>query len=214
MQGIRELVLDHARDALPMLRIGKPVRPVGDERPGTNMRNPCREGVDIAFGAVRLLHLPGEPIIRNSTLPRRENQRGWSPVPRGWLARSCGNPGPDRLPIAVSPRRVSLPSARMSSSRAACSSTRMSSATGARVSPCSVGGNASEACRAPIEEKSRSEFRHCSNFSGSKLWLSSRCTISSSNGAQRPVVPKVPSRVARPARPAICASSAGLRCRN
>ena len=33
-------------------------------------------------------------------------------------------------------------------------------------------------------------------------------------GAQRPVVPKVPLRVARPARPAICANSAGVSLRN
>jgi hypothetical protein len=57
--------------------------------------------------------------------------------------------------------------------------------------------------------KSSAVLRHCSCFSGSNEWLSSACTISVSNGGQRPVVPKVPSRVARPARPAICASSDG-----
>ena len=41
MQGVRELVLDIARDALPMFRIRQPVGPVGNERPGPNMRDPC-----------------------------------------------------------------------------------------------------------------------------------------------------------------------------
>ena len=81
----------------------------------------------------------------------------------------------------------------------------MSSATGARVSPGSLGVAAREACSAPIEAKSRLGLRHCSMRTGSKVWLSSACTSSGSNGSQRPVVPKVPSRVARPARPAICA---------
>ena len=101
--------------------------------------------------------------------------------------------------------------ARTSSSRAAWSSTRISSATGARVIVFSVGAAASVACKAPIEEKSRSVLRHCTIFTGSKLCDSSACASSLSNGGQRPVVPKVPSRVARPARPAIWASSAGLK---
>ena len=42
----------------------------------------------------------------------------------------------------------------MSSSRAACSSTRMSSAIGARVRPLSFGVSASDACSAPTEKKS------------------------------------------------------------
>ena len=52
----------------------------------------------------------------------------------------------------------------------------MSSAIGARVRPGSVGVIASEACSAPIEEKSRSVLRHCSTRTGSNEWLSSACT--------------------------------------
>jgi hypothetical protein len=48
----------------------------------------------------------------------------------------------------------------------------------------------------------------------SNVWFCSAFTSSGSNGAQRPVVPKVPLRVARPARPAICANSDGLSLRN
>ena len=67
---------------------------------------------------------------------------------------------------------------------------------------------------APSEEKSSFELRHCSIFTLSKVWFCSALTSSGSNGAQRPVVPKVPLRVARPARPAICANSAGFSLRN
>ena len=63
---------------------------------------------------------------------------------------------------------------------------------------------------APSEEKSSAVLRHCSTFTESKVWLSSACTSSVSNGGQRPVVPKVPSRMARPARPAICAELGGI----
>ena len=81
---------------------------------------------------------------------------------------------------------------------------------GARVRPPSFGVSASEACSAPTEEKSSAVLRHCSILIGSNEWVSSACASSVSNGGHRPVVPKVPLRVARPARPAICASSAGL----
>ena len=69
----------------------------------------------------------------------------------------------------------------------------MSSATGARVSGASVGAVASDACSAPIEEKSRSVLRHCSILTGSKVWLSSACTSSrlerraAAGGAERAV---------------------------
>ncbi len=61
----------------------------------------------------------------------------------------------------------------------------------------------------PSDEKSSRVFRHCSILTLSKVWFCSALTSSGSNGAQRPVVPKVPLRVARPARPAIWANSAG-----
>ena len=79
----------------------------------------------------------------------------------------------------------------------------MSSATGARVRPFSFGTSDSDACSAPTDMKSSAVLRHCSTLSDSNEWLSSACTTSVSKAGQRPVVPKVPSRVARPARPAI-----------
>ena len=147
----------------------------------------------------------GEPVGRDRALPHQEAIEGRRPARHGWPARSCGSREPGRPPTTARPRRASVASARTSSSRAACSSTRMSSATGARVRPLSVGVSASDACSAPSEAKSSSVLRHCSILIGSNEWLSSACTSSVSNGGQRPVVPKVPSRVARPARPAICA---------
>ena len=57
MQRIGQLVLDRAGDALPMLRIGEPIRAVGNESPGPDMRDPVGEGVDVAVGPVGLSHL-------------------------------------------------------------------------------------------------------------------------------------------------------------
>ena len=76
------------------------------------------------------------------------------------------------------------------------------------------GDSASDTCSAPSEAKSSLELRHCSILTLSKVWFCSALTSSGSNGAQRPVVPKVPLRVARPARPAICANSDGVSRRN
>ena len=177
------------------------------------MGDAVRERVDVAVGAIGLRDLAGEPVGRNCALAHekaveRDHELGMGR--RRDLA-VIGNLADFPQPLDVGAGPVS---ARTSSSRAAWSSTRMSSATGARVSVFSVGAAASVACNAPIEEKSRSVLRHCTIFTGSKVCDSSACASSVSNGGQRPVVPKVPSRVARPARPAICASSAGLSLRN
>ena len=57
MQRIGQLVFDRAGDALPMLRIGEPIRAVGDESPGPDMRDPVGESIDVAVGPVGLGHL-------------------------------------------------------------------------------------------------------------------------------------------------------------
>ena len=57
VQRIGQPVLDRARDLLPMLGIGQPVRTVGREGPGPDMGDAVRERVDVAVGVVGLRHL-------------------------------------------------------------------------------------------------------------------------------------------------------------
>ena len=77
----------------------------------------------------------GEPVGRDCTLPHQETIEGRRPARHGWPARSCDSREPGRPPTAARPRRALAPSARTSSSRETCSSTWISSAIGARVSP-------------------------------------------------------------------------------
>src|SRR4029077_18279598 len=72
VQGVRQLVLDRARDALPVLGIGEPVRTVGGERPGSDMRDTVRQRVDIAVGAIGLLDLASEPVGGNGSFPHEK----------------------------------------------------------------------------------------------------------------------------------------------
>ena len=154
VQRIGQLVLDRAGNALPMLRIGKPIRAIGDESPGPDMRDPVGKGIDVAVGSVGLGNLASEPVGRDVTLSHQESIEGHHKFGMGRrrdlavVGDLADIPQPlDRLPLFAQARRTS-------SSRAACSKTRMSSAVGARVRPCSVGVTASDACKAPIEEKS------------------------------------------------------------
>ena len=63
--------------ALPMLGIGEPVRTVGREGPGPDMRDAVRQRVDVAVGVVRLLDLAGEPVDRDRAFPHQETiERG------------------------------------------------------------------------------------------------------------------------------------------
>ena len=77
VQRIGQLVLNRARDALPMLRIGKPIRTVGNESPGPDMRDPVGERIDVAVGPVGLRDLTGEPIGRDVTLSHQESIEGY-----------------------------------------------------------------------------------------------------------------------------------------
>ena len=210
VQRVGQPVLDAARDALPVLGIGEPVRAVCRKGPGPDVGDPVRERIDIAVGAVRLRNLRGEPVGRNCTLPHQEIHRGWRQLGMGGrrdlaIVRNLAD-----LPQPLDRGRAMWPNARTSSSRETCSSTWISSAIGARVRPCSVGVCASDAASAPSEEKSSALLRHCSTFTESKVWLSSACASSGSNGGQRPVVPNVPSRMARPARPGDLAELGGI----
>ena len=47
-----------------MIGVGQPVRAVGDEGPGADLRDPARQRVDIAGDAVGLVDLGGEPCVR------------------------------------------------------------------------------------------------------------------------------------------------------
>src|SRR5262245_8343257 len=67
MQRIGQLVLNPARDALPMVGIGEPIRPVGNESPGPDMRDPVGESVDAAVGPVGMSNLTSEPICGDVT---------------------------------------------------------------------------------------------------------------------------------------------------
>ena len=51
-----------------MLGVGQPVRPVGDEGPGADLRDPARQRVDIAVGAVGLVDLGGVPGVGDAAL--------------------------------------------------------------------------------------------------------------------------------------------------
>ena len=76
VQRVGQLVLDRARDALPVLGIGEPVRTVRRKGPGPDMRDAVRERVDVAVGAVGLRDLAGEPVGRESYPPASGNHRG------------------------------------------------------------------------------------------------------------------------------------------
>ena len=204
VQRIGELVLYSARDVLPMLGIGEPIRPVGGEGPGADMGDAIGERVDIAVGPVGEGDLMREPVDRDGPLAHQKAVERDHQLGMGRPARSCGSRGPGRRPTGARPQRRRGQRAHVVVAHGMFEH-RMSSAIGARVSPLAVGVAESVACSAPSEEKSSAVLRHCSKRTGSKEWLSSACTSSVSNGGQRPVVPKVPSRVARPARPAICA---------
>src|SRR5689334_17529248 len=77
VQRIGQLVLNRARDALPMLRIGKPIRAVGNESPGPDMRDPVGESVDVAVGSVGMGYLTSEPIRGDVTLSHQESIEGY-----------------------------------------------------------------------------------------------------------------------------------------
>ena len=69
MQRVRQLVLDRAGNALPVLGIGEPVGAVGGEGPSPDVGNAVRERVDVAVDAVRLLDLAGKPVNGNGAPP-------------------------------------------------------------------------------------------------------------------------------------------------
>jgi hypothetical protein len=157
VQRIRELVLDAARDALPVFRIGKPVGTVRHEGPGPHMRDPVRQRIDVAVGPVGLGHLGENQSVGNSTLSHQKSIEGRNQLGMRWPARSCGSREPGRRPTTAR-RRGGAPCADLRVARGV-SSTRMSSAIGARVSPARPApSTTSEACSA---RSSRSRDPSC-----------------------------------------------------
>ena len=76
MQGIGKLVLDRARDALPMHGIVEPVGAVRGESPGANLCDAVREGIDVTISPIGVAELPGDPVVRYSTLAHQESIEG------------------------------------------------------------------------------------------------------------------------------------------
>ena len=60
-----------------MIGVGQPVRPVGDEGPGADLRDPARQRVDIAGDVIGLVDLGAEPGVGNPAfLHQKAVQRG------------------------------------------------------------------------------------------------------------------------------------------
>ena len=74
MQRVGQSVLDAARDALPMLGIGEPIRTVGGEGPGPDMGDAGRQRVDVAVDAVGQRDLAGEPIVGDFALAHADSR--------------------------------------------------------------------------------------------------------------------------------------------
>src|SRR5262249_32811001 len=77
VQRVGQFVLNRARDALPMVRISKPIRAVGNESPGPDMRDPVGESVDVAVSPVGMGNLTSEPICGDVTLSHQESIEGY-----------------------------------------------------------------------------------------------------------------------------------------
>ena len=72
MQRIGQFIFDFPRHPLPVVGVGQPVRPVGDEGPGADLRDPARQRVDIAVDAVGLVDLGRIPGIGDATFLHQE----------------------------------------------------------------------------------------------------------------------------------------------
>ena len=76
VQRVRQTVLYPTRLALPMLGVGEPVAAIGDEAPGAHLRDPLRQRIDIAIGAIDFRQTPGKPVVRNAPAPHDEEKDG------------------------------------------------------------------------------------------------------------------------------------------
>jgi hypothetical protein len=76
VQRIGKPVLNRPGDALPVVGIAKPIRSIGRERPGSDMRNPGRKGIDVAVDMVCRRDLVSKPVVRNPTLSEQKTIEG------------------------------------------------------------------------------------------------------------------------------------------
>ena len=215
MQRIGQFIFDFPRHSLPVIGVGQPVRPVGDEGPGADLRDPARQRVDIAGDAVGLVDLGAEPGVGNPALFASGIRTAWSRVRHARPAQSCGNPGSGRRPTAV-PRRPCHAPCRAHRRRARRDRARAGLRRSARGSaPHAVGASASDTCKRA--ERGEIQFRiaplqhfHAARRCGS----AARSPVPARTARSAPWCRTCRSRVARPARPAICANSAGFSLRN
>ena len=57
-----------------MLGIGQPIRPIGDKGPGADLRDPARQRVDIAIGAIGLIDLGRKPGVGNAAVLHQKTE--------------------------------------------------------------------------------------------------------------------------------------------
>ena len=72
MQRVGELVLDGARQLLPMGGIGQPARAMGNVGPGADMGDAGHQGIDVALGMIQARDLRCHPVGRQA--PRMRGQ--------------------------------------------------------------------------------------------------------------------------------------------
>ena len=70
MQRIRQPVFHRAGDALPMRAVARPARAMGGIGVGADLRQPARQGGDIAFGDIGAGDLARQPVVGNDAVPR------------------------------------------------------------------------------------------------------------------------------------------------
>jgi hypothetical protein len=68
VQGVRQAVLDGPGATLPVLVVGEPIDPVGDEGPGADVGDAVGERVDIPVRPVGQGHLLGKPVRGDALL--------------------------------------------------------------------------------------------------------------------------------------------------
>ncbi len=74
MQRIGYAVLYPTRDALPMLGVVEPARMVGDEAPGSHLRETVGQRRDVAVHAIRDGDLARHPIVGNLPAPHDKTE--------------------------------------------------------------------------------------------------------------------------------------------